>query len=45
MESDPHRKCGQRAAEFSWIAAARKGLLHKLLDVSENRFVRRKGAL
>ena len=36
-------KRGQRASEFSWIAAAREGLPHDLLDSSENRFVGRKG--
>jgi hypothetical protein len=40
IEADAHRNCGERAAVFSWIAAVREGLLHKLLDGCEKRFVR-----
>jgi hypothetical protein len=40
IEADARSNCGERAVEFSWIAAIREDLPHKLLDGCEKRFVR-----
>ena len=46
IESDAHRDRGERAAEFSWVAAIRERLPRKLIDSREKRIVRlKKGSL